>query len=133
MTPCTGRHDLFDSTELEDHRTAARLCATCPALAECTRLLTEARELATAPNGLPEGTWAGQLIGVVRPEPRRRPVSASRIRVAEEDATWTEEEARKAHNAHTQGDRSEWARIGERTYQRRIHRARRARARRTAA
>lgn len=33
--PCIGLWSLFDSTEPDDHETAASLCATCPHLARC--------------------------------------------------------------------------------------------------
>ena len=62
--PCSGRWDLFDSTDLRDHLVARALCATCPLIAACHQRLQQARDLHTGggPEG-PEGTWAGRLVG----------------------------------------------------------------------
>lgn len=63
---CIGRWWLFDSTEMVDHKEAAPLCATCPALAACRELLREELTMSAtmkAAGGGPRGTWAGKLIG----------------------------------------------------------------------
>lgn len=61
-TPCFGRHDLFDATDLRSHRQAKAICAGCPALAACRRNLDDARRDQLMTNYGPEGTWAGQLL-----------------------------------------------------------------------
>lgn len=61
---CSGRWELFDSTNLADHRRAAAFCRVCPMRAQCKGLLREAQQtqiIAGAGNG-PQGTWAGRLI-----------------------------------------------------------------------
>lgn len=53
-TPCYGKSELFDSTDLHDHHEAAALCKTCPAILAC-RMSTPPR------TEFPVGTWAGLL------------------------------------------------------------------------
>lgn len=64
--PCVGRSWLWDSTHQADHREAAALCKTCPALNPCADLLREelsgSRTMQVAGGG-PVGTWAGRLVG----------------------------------------------------------------------
>jgi len=50
---CIGKHELFDSTDPNTHRTAAKLCADCPLLDQCSRAVSEDAR----------GTWAGRLYG----------------------------------------------------------------------
>ncbi|WP_176562209.1 helix-turn-helix domain-containing protein [Mycolicibacterium palauense] len=74
---CRGRHELFDATvvgvrgeppdNLEYARqTAARLCATCPALHQCTAWLDS-----LPADQRPLGITAGRLITTDRPAPGR--------------------------------------------------------------
>jgi len=51
---CVGLHALFESTELDDHREAAAICAACPAIAACRRIVPPGTQI-------PTGTWAGRL------------------------------------------------------------------------
>lgn len=62
--PCAGKWALFDSTNPDDHREAAAICATCPA-AQVTacRASLAATKLAAIPDGGPVGTWGGLLVG----------------------------------------------------------------------
>jgi hypothetical protein len=54
MTPCTGLHYLFESTDPTDHQEAAAICATCPVIAWCRANTPPATDF-------PVGTWAGRL------------------------------------------------------------------------
>lgn len=61
-TPCFGRSDLFDATDLHSHNRAKELCGTCPAIDACrANLLYTRRNQIIAGYG-PEGTWAGLLL-----------------------------------------------------------------------
>lgn len=118
-TPCAGRWELFDSIDEYDHEAARELCAPCPAIVECAQAL----DLATAEagsHGHPEGTWAGRLI--IDPKPRyRSPIETQRTnkRREFEDQAFDDAGARRAHAAFVAGDRTEWARMGNRAYDRR--------------
>ena len=109
--PCTGKHEIFDSTHWLDHRMASAICADCPMIEACRDRLAETRELSVY-GGDPEGTWAGELIGYRR---------NSRHLLIEEEM-FSDADARAAHAAWNRGDRSHRAGIGERVYQRRIKR-----------
>jgi hypothetical protein len=63
---CVGRGRLFESTNINDHRAAAAICANCPVRLKCAALLRDVVSDATAlwAGGRPVGTWAGQLVGV---------------------------------------------------------------------
>lgn len=69
---CVGMYDLFDSRLLADHVEAKRLCMQCPVRLECGAELRDARADSTGgAAGMPEGTWAGQLVGgkkLIRPQ-----------------------------------------------------------------
>lgn len=61
---CAGRWELFDSTNLADHKRAAEFCAICPIKSRCEGELLTARRaqpIAGAAYG-PQGTWAGLLL-----------------------------------------------------------------------
>lgn len=46
------------------HQEAAALCAACPALDACARLLHDTMlDFGYGPNRGPRGTWAGRLVG----------------------------------------------------------------------
>lgn len=60
LAPCVGQHDLFDSTDADDHELARAICEGCPVIDACASRLEELRT--TVQFGGPEGTWAGQLI-----------------------------------------------------------------------
>lgn len=113
-TPCTGKHELFDSRDPEDHHQARKLCASCPMVAECLDRLAAVRHDAHSEKYGPHGTWGGRLVGAWTSSPTRR---------ASEDAMFTDAEARAAHSSWQRGDRSDRARLGERVYQRRAKRA----------
>lgn len=117
IPPCAGRHELFDSTSYQDHLAARSYCATCPLIRECHQRLQDAHAQAFALKygGGPSGTWAGQLVGA-----RRKAKTAEAL--AAEEAEYDEAEARLAHNAWNRGNRSGWAEVGERVYQRRAAR-----------
>lgn len=71
---CAGKWWLFDSTDILDHAEARQMCAACPVVAECRRVLSEASQIAYGggKGGYLQGTWAGQLYGRVgqrRPDP----------------------------------------------------------------
>lgn len=112
---CVDRPLLFDSTDLNDHTEAKALCDACPIAVACERHLADH----LAAGGNPEGTWAGHLF--------HSPHTAARV--AAEDAAYSIEEARRAHAAVARGDTSEWARVGDRVYNRRSHRRRAERQR----
>lgn len=63
MTPCHGKHELFDSRDYRDHVEAKKLCDQCPAVLACFRNLQEVINSPANLGGSPEGTWAGQLLG----------------------------------------------------------------------
>lgn len=126
--PCAGLWRLFDSTSLEDHDRAKKLCAVCPALASCRDLLAETRRTAYAPSYGPAGTWAGELVGVAKPEKR---IASAATRAMEEKA-YTDDDARIAHRRHMRGERSPWIETGERVYQRRKKQIVRANAKKAA-
>lgn len=69
--PCYGKPRLFDSTHLADHKIAAALCATCPAIEACARLLDDERRSRQHGAG-PMGTWAGKLVGAGNANRNRR-------------------------------------------------------------
>ena len=55
---------LFASTHLTAHEEAKKLCAVCPVIASCFKLLEDTkRDFGYGPNVGPEGTWAGLLVG----------------------------------------------------------------------
>lgn len=124
MPPCAGRSDIFDSTRPSDHLEAVALCHTCPIIDACRALLDDTRrEWGYDENNGPRGTWAGEFLGkksLRTRDPRR---------VATEDAMFTDETARQAHAAFVAGARTDWARLGERYYQRQRARRRREAAR----
>lgn len=126
--PRAGRWSLFDSTDIVDHKEAASLCAECPMLTACAQRLNGALDAYSMPGYGPQGTWAGKLIG------SGRATRDKALMAAQEDG-YTEAEARRAHNAYGNGDRSQWAILGHRVYNRLNRRARRllARAREEAA
>lgn len=112
---CGGRYELFDSVQTEDHFEARALCRQCPVLAACDRLRREVAESAYSTYG-PRGTWAGKLYGAPY-----RPASTACDDLEER---YTEDEARKAALAYQRGDKSEWALLGRRVYERRNRRRR---------
>lgn len=65
---CYGLSRYFDSTDPNDHEWCAKICHTCPALAECAAL----RDEMLAKDLVIEGTWAGQLYTGLK-EPTHRP------------------------------------------------------------
>jgi hypothetical protein len=119
-TPCAGKHVLFDSTDPADHALAARLCGWCPLLDACRDRLADMRANAGY-YGHPEGTWAGQLCidGSGKNAARRLSKESRADRIATEDAAYSDAEARQAHAAYTIGDRTTWASVGHRVYDRR--------------
>lgn len=119
---CEGRWELFDSLEPSAHAQAAELCATCPMQRECGSILAAAK--LNAPSGYagPQGTWAGRLVGSAR----ATNVDAGLL--AREEGLYDEREAKDAHAAYLRGDRGAWASTGQRVYDRRLRRAKRARA-----
>lgn len=124
---CVGRHALFDSTRPEDHNEARAICATCPVIDACRQRLADMKAIA-AYYTQPEGTWAGELYlsGDNRNQIRRAAKEARSVRIAREDAAFSDREARQAHAAYTAGDRSGWALMGHRVYGRRRKRRNRA-------
>lgn len=108
---CVGASWLFEQTTRTAHERAALLCAACPAIDWCAR--TAANE---DPSSL-TGTWAGHLYGE---EPHDR--------IAEEDAKYTDYEAKACHAAYTRGIHTDYVCAGERFYQRRAKRQARAKA-----
>jgi hypothetical protein len=135
--PCFGKSELFDSVQRDDHRAAkihclgrrrpdgSQITPPCPFLAGCKRTLDAAREEFGIPHG-PEGTWAGLLVtaagGVSADATRDRDPK----RIALEEATYTDEEAKLARAMASRGDRSPWVVAGVRTYERRRRTAKRA-------
>lgn len=114
-TPCYGLGDLFESVELRHHHQAAALCAQCPATAWCESQRIEAVRLATSHShhSAVVGTWAGRLYGAgVRSEDVDDYAFERRFR------PYSEAEIRQAHAAHGKGDRSVWAVLGHRLYDR---------------
>lgn len=121
--PCHGKSPLFDSTLLSDHIEAVESCTVCPIVELCQTRLEECLSSWCGRSGGPEGTWAGQLIIAGK-------VATDRImRVAAEEKAFSEDDARIAHAAFWRGERDDWTVAGERTYQRRAERAKRARKR----
>lgn len=71
VTPCTGRHELFDSNTAHAHAVAARICAECPFIAECdTHRKAVIADHGTSVYGGAQGTWAGKLVGKGKMESR---------------------------------------------------------------
>lgn len=123
-TPCYGKHDLFDSTEIEDHKSARALCGTCPVMVACMRNLADVKQ-AGGYYGRPQGTWAGQLQSDLGPYERHL-ARRSDQRVESDDLDYDSQQARAAHTSFLAGKRDEWTRTGERVYQARRKRAERA-------
>lgn len=115
--PCTGKWDLFDSTDPRKHTEARALCASCPMLQECYERLQLSLQVDTSAR--PRGTWAGMLLGR-----GSESLVDRRDRVAREDAIYSEREALDAHNAYSRGERGAWAVIGHRVWDRRYRRRR---------
>lgn len=61
-TPCFGRSDLFDATDLSSHYRAKELCGVCPVIDACRQNLLETRRSQIIAGHGPEGTWAGLLL-----------------------------------------------------------------------
>jgi hypothetical protein len=110
IPPCAGHWDLFDSVNIHSHRLARSLCETCPVLLTCIKELDATRRAAKPGYG-PRGTWAGRLVGVEKAE--------DRARIRREDATYSDEDARRAHAAWRRGERSPWVVTGQHVYERR--------------
>lgn len=116
---CAGRYELFDSTDVRDHLVAITYCDTCPVRDWCEQRTQAAKDAAPGwiHGAALVGTWAGVLYGNAN-DP---------VRIASEDAMFTDAEAREAHKAYSHhGDRSDRARIGERVYSRRKRRNQKA-------
>jgi hypothetical protein len=125
-TPCHGESASFDSTDQKDHAFAKSLCLglrrpdgsqitkPCPMLGPCKKLLDDTLE-AYGKDSV-SGTWAGVL---VVPGGHRRAV---------EEATYTQEQARRAKAAYDKGVRTPWVVAGHRTYRRRLAQKRAAEA-----
>lgn len=60
MTPCYGKHRLFESTVESDHKKAKQICDGCDFLEGCERL----RRSAIQDRLVIEGTWAGEGHGI---------------------------------------------------------------------
>lgn len=118
--PCYGMGDLFDSTEILDHIQARQICATCPIRATVCRQRAETAVALAPVGGGPGGTWHGELYrgGKVST------AAANEIRRLEEDARYSDTEARRCANLWHDGDRSEWVATGRRVYERRNRSAR---------
>ena len=119
VPPCAGRWELFDSTDIHDHREARRLCGGCPIVTECRSQLEAT--IADSHLGMkygPRGTWAGSLMG---------PPQTSTHRAQAEEAMFSEAEARDAHAKYAAGFRDSRTEVGERVYQRRKKREQYAR------
>jgi hypothetical protein len=120
---CVGKHDLFDSIHIDDHRAAIAICFECPALTACQqRYEKAATDTDVRPPYGPRGTWAGKLRGVNEP-------TNSRKQLDWQEEMFTLDEARKARNAYSGGDRSDWAVIGKRVYFRLLKREQESRKR----
>lgn len=126
VTPCYGLSWLFDSTDQQDHLAAKELCNTCPIIEACMKNLMAVRAM-TAPYGEIEGTWAGQLFDGKVVNGRLGDARSSRRRKNDELA-YTDEQARSAHRAWKNGDRTDWVVIGNRVHNRRKKRASREKA-----
>ena len=120
--PCAGQWKIFDSLDLVDHHEARQLCQTCPIVDWCREQLEAARSDAHRYQYGPQGTWAGELVGVTA-----GCVRSSAKTLEAEEAMFSEADARIAHNDFTRGVITEWTATGERVYQRRIGRQKRAR------
>lgn len=117
--PCAGKWQLFDSVDPVDHHEAATLCAACPVIEDCRQRLAAARaDMHSAVYG-PAGTWAGELVG--DPSPIR-----SKTALEAQERSYAPEEAKLAHIAYNRGDRTHWATVGHRIYERQRRRAARA-------
>lgn len=74
---CLGLWSLFDEPSTDDpdaryaNESARKLCATCPALADCGRWFDSLPR-----NRRPSGVVAGRLRRVAPPRPRRKAVAA---------------------------------------------------------
>lgn len=112
--PCLGRHDLFDSTALVDHIEARKLCGGCSFVEGCRERAAEVRALPGGHDAV-EGTWGGQLwrSGRISTELDRKQVRA------QQDAMFTDEEARRCSYVYSLGQRSEHINLGRRVYDRR--------------
>lgn len=141
---CIGQSALFDSTDPRDHDVARRLCRACDLLTACrTDLAQVQRDHAGAgPSGGPRGTWAGVLVASaaelrkVRSDANRADLAARQDdRLSEreqrqaEEADFDQRTLMAAEVAYSTGERSTWARVGYRIYERGRARARRAQKR----
>jgi hypothetical protein len=61
---CKGLWWMFDATDVETHREAAKLCVECPVKTECGEHFEAVRAASAGvtAGGGPSGTWAGRLI-----------------------------------------------------------------------
>lgn len=118
-TPGRGKREVLPLNDIEEGMTA-----------------DEVRRAASAYRRGDRSEWAckGRRIYNRHSDERRTSVAESatrgaekRDRIAREDATFSDEDARSARAAHNRGDRSEWAVTGYRVYQRRNRQRARAR------
>lgn len=117
IPPCVGKHDLFDSDEITHVRQAMDICATCPMIEACR----DRRDNLMADGFTPYGTWAGWNPIVQSADHRvGRGGDRDKARMAREDARYSDAEAREAAQAYKRQDRSVWAVVGNRVYQRRM-------------
>ncbi len=70
-TPCASMPRLFDSTNLADHVIAKQVCESCYFIDWCKERLEHARDMAYPGHG-PQGTWAGQYVGMGDKEGSRK-------------------------------------------------------------
>lgn len=106
---CLGQSELFGSVDPLHHVEAATHCAQCPVFDWCEKWTAESIALTTNLDCQIEGTWAGKLYGG----------TPTALRILEEEAIYTEDEARRCHYLRWTGERSDYIDAGERTYQRR--------------
>jgi hypothetical protein len=123
---CIDNPQLFESTSMEDHADAkihclgrrrpdgSQITPACPFLGECRRILDQT--LLDWPKG-PQGTWAGKF--VVAAGPQEDPPGRDHARIADEEAIYSVDDARKARTAYKRGERTPWVIAGNRTYKRR--------------
>lgn len=116
---CQGMAALFESTHPLDHLDARAICLECPVRDWCEQeRITTSTGSGYAQTSL-SGTWAGKLYGG----------TADALRMLREEQAFTTEEARAAHTRWYHGKRDKRTEMGEKVYQRRIARQKRARAR----
>lgn len=122
VAPCEGHQQIFDSIHWGDHQGARRFCVDpitdeprCEFYAACVRM-TAAEQAGELGSHCIEGTRAGSLY--VNGRRVTAPKETGRGGGRQATLPGIDDDAREARAAYKRGDESEWAKAGNRAYER---------------